>query len=143
MDAVVRRAAAVTRSPDLGLILAVKRCTGLRVGQVCGIRACDLDLQRATLTVVVGKSRQEKADRRTIPVAQEVVNLLRDRVVEVGVGENLLFARQDGSLLEDAVPRRRSGRRRGTSSFGSRGPPTGSGRDFNRVCRAMASRTPS
>lgn len=39
----------------------VARYTGLRIGQVLRIRA-------ATLTVRVGKSAREKAERRTVPV---------------------------------------------------------------------------
>ncbi|MEQ1503787.1 MAG: tyrosine-type recombinase/integrase [Myxococcota bacterium] len=78
MDAVIRRAG-TTRTEDLAAILAVQRCTGLRIGQVCGIRCRDVDVARRTLTVVVGKSRKEKADRRTIPITTDVANLLGTR----------------------------------------------------------------
>lgn len=52
---------------------------GLRIGQVCGIRWRDVDVTRRTLTVVVGKSRREKADRRTVPITTDVANLLGTR----------------------------------------------------------------
>ena len=49
------------------------RFTGLRISQVLAIRRRDIDLEAQTLTVTVGKSRQEEAEQRTIPISQHLV----------------------------------------------------------------------
>ncbi|GDX83391.1 hypothetical protein LBMAG42_52020 [Deltaproteobacteria bacterium] len=76
MDAVIRLAP----SRDVALVLAMMRCTGLRIGQVLGALAGDFDMARATLRVRVGKSRQEKAAQRTVPVSRDLLASLTPRL---------------------------------------------------------------
>jgi integrase len=49
---------------------ALLRYTGLRITQVVTLRRQDLDFDARTLVVRTGKSRWEKAERRTVPVAR-------------------------------------------------------------------------
>jgi integrase len=54
------------------------RYTGLRISQVLGLRMRDLDLDAATIRVTVGKSRQEEAEARVMPVSKHLVADVRD-----------------------------------------------------------------
>jgi integrase len=49
------------------------RYTGLRISQVLGLRARDVDLKARTLRVTVGKSRQEEAECRVVPISRHLV----------------------------------------------------------------------
>lgn len=77
LDAVIRRV-----SPWMRDLVVVLRCTGLRIGQVTALEGRDLWMEPdgPVLRVRVGKSRAERAERRVIPVADEVWHLLQDRV---------------------------------------------------------------
>ena len=63
------------RSVGLDTLVAaiMQRYTGLRKGQVLTIERDDLDLRRGLLTVMVGKSEQEQADMRTIPLSRHLL----------------------------------------------------------------------
>ena len=50
------------------------RYTGLRTAQVFAIRRDDLDLRELTLHVRTGKTRSERADARTIPLASRLLD---------------------------------------------------------------------
>lgn len=80
MDAICRRAAR-SAIPDLADICATMRLTGLRISQVLSINVGDVDLAHATLTVRSGKSRREKADKRTVPLHRGLLERLRPRLV--------------------------------------------------------------
>lgn len=84
LDAVCRRAAAYARqhkrSLDLGLIVVCLRLTGLRIGQVLELRVRDVDLEARTLIVATGKSKREKAEQREVPIHEELLDLLRQRI---------------------------------------------------------------
>jgi integrase len=54
------------------------RYTGLRISQVLGLRGRDVNLKAATIRVTVGKSRQEEAEARVIPVSKHLVAAVRD-----------------------------------------------------------------
>jgi integrase len=86
MDAVIRLAP----SPEVAHILAMMRATGLRIGQVLGALAGDLDIDRATLRVRVGKSRREKAAQRTVPVSRDLLATLGPRLAACAPAD-LLF----------------------------------------------------
>lgn len=79
VDVICRRAR--VRSAHLGDVVACLRLTGLRVGQVVAIRVGEVDLRRRTLTVGVGKSRQEKADQREVPLHPSLLRLLEPRML--------------------------------------------------------------
>ena len=89
MDAVLRRSRS-RRTRDFDKILATCRYTGLRIGQVLGIRVGDIDIDKATLRVRVGKSKREKAEQRVIPVSRHLVALLEDRL-RCCVSDDYLF----------------------------------------------------
>ncbi len=103
MDAVIRRARETSRSPDLWMVLAVQRCTGLRIGQVLGIRAGAVDLRTRTLRVEIGKSRRETAEQRVVPLSAEVLSLLKPRVTALSAGQ-LVFAARDGTARKPPSP---------------------------------------
>lgn len=75
-DAICRRAAMAKRRRYLREIVATARHTGLRISQILGIHVGDINVEHATLVVVVGKSRREKAGQRLIPVHRELINIL-------------------------------------------------------------------
>lgn len=66
------------------------RYTGLRIFQVVRIRRQDLDFEEGTLTVTTGKSRAEKAEMRTIPVARALLSEIQEWAEPLPPGE-LLF----------------------------------------------------
>lgn len=71
LDACLRRLSPdATESRRVGTLL---RYTGLRISQVVGMKRQDIDLEHATLTVTVGKSRQEEAEQRTIPLSPHLI----------------------------------------------------------------------
>jgi hypothetical protein len=68
-DACLRRLRARRASEDTVLAVVILRYTGLRLRQVTGIAREDLDLSAGTLLVRHGKSRAERAEMRTVPLA--------------------------------------------------------------------------
>jgi integrase len=78
MDAIARRARDL--DPELGLLVATLRATGLRIGQVLGIRRCDIDADGAALRVRIGKSRREKADQRLVALPRWWIDVAGDRL---------------------------------------------------------------
>lgn len=81
-DEVIKRVRALGGKADrIALpVSVIARCTGLRCGQVLGIRACDVNLDEALLTVVTGKGRRETSQRRTVPIAPVLVPFLKPYV---------------------------------------------------------------
>jgi integrase len=67
VDAVIRRLTVYAYVAKGAAV--VMRYTGLRISQVLALELADLDTERMTLTVRLGKSRREKATIRTIPVS--------------------------------------------------------------------------
>ena len=57
-------------SRRVGVLL---RFTGLRISQVLALRRDDIALEAMSLTVRIGKSRQEEAEQRTIPISRHLV----------------------------------------------------------------------
>ena len=55
------------------------RFTGLRISQVLAVQRKHLDIEAGTLRVVVGKSRQEAAEQRTIPLSRHLLVDLREQ----------------------------------------------------------------
>lgn len=51
---------------------SVLRFTGLRISQVLALKREHVDLEQATLQVTVGKSRQEEAEQRVIPISRHL-----------------------------------------------------------------------
>jgi integrase len=71
LDACLRHLAPdAEQSRRVGVLM---RFTGLRISQALALRRQDLDLAAATLTVTLGKSRQEQAERRTIPLSPHLI----------------------------------------------------------------------
>ena len=76
-----------TAPTRIGAIVATALCTGLRQGEILGLRWADVDLERGRLRVVTalqrfgGSSRlvepKSASSRRTIPVAPPLVPILR------------------------------------------------------------------
>jgi integrase len=94
-------------TPDLGLRVACMALSGLRIGQVHGIQVADIDLAEGTMRVRVGKSRREKADFRKIPLAPELLTLLRPRLLErAGDPAGLLFPSPKSGELRANRPER-------------------------------------
>lgn len=56
---------------------AFLRFTGLRICQALGVLLAHLDLDAGTLQVVIGKSRQEEAEQRIVPISWHLVEDLR------------------------------------------------------------------
>jgi integrase len=71
----------------------IARYTGLRIGAVLSIHLDDLNLERAELVVRAGKSRREKAEQRTIPLAPPLVAFLRPLVADAQAREGWLLRR--------------------------------------------------
>ncbi len=88
-DAIIRRAYGV--SVDLGDLLAGERLTGLRVEQVARIRRRALDASACTLTVEVGKSEAEEAEKRLIPVPPGLIEIWRERLAAHPDADECIF----------------------------------------------------
>jgi len=58
---------------------AMLRFTGLRISQVLAVQRKHLDLAAGTLRVVVGKSRQEAAEQRVIPLSRHLLVDVREQ----------------------------------------------------------------
>ncbi len=80
---------AANESRRIGAFL---RYTGLRIHQVLAMRRRDLDFDRALLTVSTGKSRAEKAEMRTMPVARALVAESRGWFTGLDAGDFLFPA---------------------------------------------------
>ncbi len=78
VDALVRWLSRDGRRNVSKRVVIVGRFTGLRASQILSLNRGDLDAERALLTVTVGKSRREQAERRTIPVSRHLVTELAD-----------------------------------------------------------------
>lgn len=74
-DACIRRIPSFAYVARGVAILA--RYTGLRASQCLAIRAEDVDLEALTLVITTGKTRREKAARRTVPIAAAMIEDLR------------------------------------------------------------------
>lgn len=70
-DAMLRELAKRPKVRNLALPAAIiARCTGLRISQVLGIGTDDVDLEKRTIVVRIGKTEGEKVAPRTIPYAE-------------------------------------------------------------------------
>jgi len=75
LDACLRHLPAdAEQSRRVGVLM---RFTGLRIEQSLALRRRDIDLEAGTLTVTQGKSRQEQAEQRTIPLSPHLLSELR------------------------------------------------------------------
>lgn len=91
MDACLRHLG--PRAHGTRLVGVVLRFTGLRISQILAIRRRDLDMETGTLVVTVGKSRQEEAERRTIPVSAHLASEIRSCAAGLDGDDFLLGAR--------------------------------------------------
>lgn len=73
-DACIRRLKGRRSRAGTLLAVAIMRYTGLRLRQVTGLRRDDLDLGARTLLVRTGKSKQEQAEMRVVPLARHLLN---------------------------------------------------------------------
>ncbi len=115
-DACLRRLRARRTSADTLLAVVMLRYTGLRLRQVTGIAREDLDVSAGTLLVRHGKTRAERAEMRTVPLAQALrAEPIFASAVSSGARQGLLLrcssprstvfaAWEDASEL-DGVPR--------------------------------------
>lgn len=112
-DAVIRRVAAMPKAKHVALPVAViARCTGLRLGRVLAIKAGDVHLATATLTVTTGKSRREKVEQRTVPIAPFLAAYLAPMVARAESPEATLLRRRSDlgvGRKEGATTRNRGG----------------------------------
>jgi integrase len=110
----VQRFLSVAQQSHYGPIYAAILHTGLRRGEVLGPRWCDVDLDRATITVnqtiALVKARRQvnptpknKSSNRTIPIDPVLVELLRQhklhRVVPKMNGTDFVFHTQAGTPI--------------------------------------------
>ena len=66
MDHIVRRA--YEYGDDYGDLLLGERSLGLRVGQIEGIQRSAVNVKESILTVEIGKSEEEQAEQREVPI---------------------------------------------------------------------------
>lgn len=112
-DAVIRRVAAMPKAKHIALPVAViARFTGLRLGQVLALKAGDVHLATATLTVTTGKSRREKVEQRTVPISPFLRDYLAPMVARAESAESTLLRRRSDvgvSRKDGATTRNRGG----------------------------------
>lgn len=94
VDAMLRHLAGLSSRVALPTAI-ILRYSGLRVGQVLHARVEDVNLRAGTLFVRAGKSRREKAEMRTIPLAPPLIDYLVPLVAARDPGEPLLRRRSD------------------------------------------------
>lgn len=114
-DACIRRLARRARTRDSVLCAVVMRYTGLRLRQALGIHREDLDLKAGTLLVRHGKSKQEQAEMRVIPLSRHLLAeaLFVAAVEEHGTGpivratnpRTVMYASWAEASEHDSVPR--------------------------------------
>lgn len=104
LDACLRHISA--NAPSSRRIGIIMRFTGLRIFQVLAIHREDVHLAESLLTVRVGKSEAEDAERRTIPLSSHLIAELRPWLMEVPVGSPLFTASKARPTA--AGPKRRS-----------------------------------
>jgi integrase len=85
-DAVLRELATDVRNEVALPAAVIMRSTGLRIGQVLGIRGGDVHVEARTLFVRTGKTAKEKAAPRTVPIPvhllEHLLPLLEGRSVD-------------------------------------------------------------
>lgn len=93
-DAVLVRLAALAHQRVALPLAVIQRCTGLRASQALALRWSDLvlDARVPSLTVRVGKSRRERVEQRTVPLAPVLAEWLLAR--EPGEGSDPVIRRR-------------------------------------------------
>ena len=88
-----------SRNDSLGLAL-IMRYTGLRLRQVQAIRREDIDLKAGTLTVRTGKSAQERAAMRRVPLPRHLMGeaLFRALIEGRSADERVIHAENTSSI---------------------------------------------
>lgn len=84
---------------------AFMRCTGLRIDQVIQIRRRDIDFDAGTLTITTGKTRSEKAERRTVPLARALRREFQPWAADLPLDAWLFPARGEIGSDSHAAPR--------------------------------------
>lgn len=104
-DAVIRIVANLPRTGRVALPAAVLgRMTGLRVSQALGIEVDDVNLAGCTLVVRIGKSAAERAERRTIPIHEQLRDWLTPYVARaLAEGRTGLFLRRSDTKGSDVT----------------------------------------
>ena len=102
-DACLRHLAARSRGGTL-LCAIVMRYTGLRLRQVTGILREDVNLEAGTLLVRNGKTKQERADMRVVPLSLHLLAEPRFRaaVEAAGAGVRVVPATSPASVIRDS-----------------------------------------
>ena len=89
-------------SPDLYLAVVLSITTGARQGEILGLRWCDLDLAAGMLIVRADNETTTKGGARSLPIAPEAIDMLRERRAAAG---NVVPLRDDGLVFPSRIAR--------------------------------------
>lgn len=89
------RACGESKLPELRLIVLLALTTGMRRGELLGLRWPDMDLERRLIVLEKTKNRE----RRSVPAVSEVAALLREHSKVRRLNTDLVFAAANGKPL--------------------------------------------
>jgi integrase len=105
VDAVLRVLASNRRTRGVALATStIASRTGLRAGQVLALTVGDINLAASSITVTAGKSRREKAERRTVPLSPALRPFLAELVADREDSEPLIRKRADTKRTDRTLP---------------------------------------
>lgn len=83
-------------SPWVKEIVVFALNTGMRMGEILALTWAGVDLFRRTVTVF----RSKNGERRTIPVNQTVLEILKEKVRVRSIHQDLVFSSQAGTMVD-------------------------------------------
>ena len=92
-------------SPDLYVAVLLSITTGVRRGELMGLRWRDVDLQQGLLHVRVGNETTTKGGVRSVPIVAQVLPLLTERRTHHAEG-NVTRLRDDGLVFPSQASKR-------------------------------------